>query len=115
MFRPILTGLMLTLALGVLAACQMDQPPQLPPAGKAMSAHRDDACVASGGVWSNQNGKQSKVCIHYTTDARKMCTRSSQCQGACLARSHSCSPVRPLLGCQDILTDSGLRMTQCVN
>lgn len=115
MVRAILTGTMLTLALGALGACRMDGPPKLPPAGKAMSTSQDDACIASGGVWSNEYGKRTKVCVHYTTDARKMCTRSSQCQGACLARSHSCSPIRPLLGCQEILTDSGLRMTQCVN
>lgn len=115
MRRTALILVSLMLALGPLAACKMDQPPQLPPAGKAMETQQDDACVASGGVWSDENGNKTRVCIHYTKDSGKSCTRSSQCDGACLARSGTCSPIRPLLGCQDILTDSGLRMTQCVN
>ncbi|WP_102226072.1 hypothetical protein [Acidimangrovimonas sediminis] len=107
--------LLLALALGPLAACQLgDTPPQLPPTGKAMATQDDDRCLASGGVWSHEDGK-ARVCIHYTKDAGKICTRSSECDGACLARSGTCSPVKPLLGCQSILTDSGMRMTQCVN
>lgn len=114
MVRPAALAAIVLLAAVPLAACKLIQPPQLPPAGKAMTKAQDDACIASGGVWSTENSK-SRVCIHYTTDSRKSCTRSSQCQSACLAKSNSCAPIRPLLGCQDILTDSGMRMTQCVN
>lgn len=105
----------LVLALLGLAACQPDQPPRLPPVGTASTTQVKDACLASGGVYTGEEGSKGRVCIHYTKDAGKRCTSSNQCESACLARSQSCAPIRPLLGCQDILTDNGIPMTQCIN
>lgn len=53
------------------------------------------------------------ACLRETRDSGKQCTRESDCEGQCLARSGTCAPVDPLFGCHEILTDSGARMTQC--
>lgn len=44
-----------------------------------------------------------------------MCQRASDCSTACLAKSHTCAPVSPLIGCQDLIDDQGRTVTQCVN
>jgi lipoprotein-anchoring transpeptidase ErfK/SrfK len=71
------------------------------------------ACERKRGTWENTDGGL-KVCIRQTRDGGKRCTRESQCEGLCLARSGTCAPVQPLLGCHDILQDDGTRATQCL-
>ena len=71
------------------------------------------ACERKRGKWADTGGGL-KVCIRPTRDGGKRCTRESQCQGLCLARSGTCSPVEPLLGCNEILQDNGTRATQCI-
>lgn len=70
-------------------------------------------CERSRGTWADTGGGL-KVCIRQTRDGGKRCTRESQCEGLCLARSGTCAPVEPLLGCHDILQDNGTRATQCI-
>lgn len=72
------------------------------------------ACEKKKGKWVSAGGK-SRICLFNTKDAGKQCTRESQCEGACLARSGTCSPIRPLLGCNEILQDNGARVTLCIN
>ena len=108
----VLTGL----ALLALAACQPDAPPPLPLVGAASVAAAKAGCEAKGGSFGPAPGtKGGMVCFHRTRDAGKLCSRSSDCEGQCLARSATCSPVIPLLGCQEILLDDGARVTQCIN
>lgn len=72
------------------------------------------ACEKKKGIWSSAGGK-SRICLFNTKDAGKQCTRESDCEGVCLARSGTCSPIRPLLGCNEILQDNGVRVTLCIN
>jgi hypothetical protein len=71
-------------------------------------------CEKKKGTWSSAGGK-SRICLFNTKDAGKHCTRESDCEGVCLARSGTCSPIRPLLGCNEILQDNGVRVTLCIN
>lgn len=72
------------------------------------------ACEKGGGRFVSSGTKQSFACVRPTRDGGKRCNRESDCQGLCLARSQTCSPFTPVFGCQEILNDRGLRMTQCV-
>ncbi len=72
------------------------------------------ACEKKKGNWSSAGGK-SRICLFNTKDSGKQCTRESDCEGACLARSGTCAPIRPLLGCNEILQDNGARVTLCIN
>lgn len=72
------------------------------------------ACEKKKGTWTSAGGK-SRVCLFNTKDAGKQCTRESDCEGACLARSGTCAPIRPLLGCNEILQDNGARVTLCLD
>lgn len=82
----------------------------IPEAAKS-AAQRD--CERRKGQWSNAS-KGLKACVFTTKDAAKRCTASTQCESQCLARSQSCAPLKPLFGCNEILDDSGRRMTQCI-
>ncbi len=106
-------GWLLAALLG-LAACKGAESGRLDPVGEGFMDDVHAQCVRKGGDFMPaDNG--SFVCMSVPSDAGKSCERASQCQSACLSRSRTCAPVLPLLGCNDVLTDSGLAVTQCVD
>ncbi len=72
------------------------------------------ACLARGGVFQ-KTAAGGLVCVTRTDDAQKACTDPDQCQGECLARSRTCAPMTPLIGCHDIIMASGGRATVCID
>ncbi len=54
------------------------------------------------------------VCVRNTGEGQKSCKAASDCKGVCFARSGTCSPLMPLIGCHEILTSSGARATTCL-
>jgi hypothetical protein len=83
-------------------------PPQPP------KSERQIACERKRGSWADTGGG-FMICITPTRDSGKRCTRESQCENVCLARSQTCAPVTPLMGCHEILQDDGSRATQCID
>lgn len=73
------------------------------------------ACEKKRGMWSRVGKASLFICVFKTRDAGKQCTRESQCEGVCLARSGTCSPIKPLIGCNEILQDNGARVTLCID
>lgn len=73
------------------------------------------ACEKTGGRWSRAGTANSSFCQTPTDQGAKQCTKRADCKGACLAKSRSCSPYTPLLGCNDILDDQGRVQTECIN
>jgi hypothetical protein len=71
------------------------------------------ACERKRGTWAATEGGL-RICIRPTKDGGKRCTRESQCEGVCLARSQTCAPAKPLLGCNEVLQDNGMRATECI-
>ena len=76
---------------------------------------QEQACVKKGGAWATTGKSGARACVKTTRDSGKHCTKASQCEGACLARSNTCSPVTPLFGCNDILQDNGAMVTLCID
>jgi hypothetical protein len=72
------------------------------------------ACEKSKGQFVKAGKSAALTCVRPTRDGGKHCTKAGDCQGVCLARSQTCSPFTPLFGCQDILQDNGLRITECI-
>lgn len=72
------------------------------------------ACQRGGGTWGKTPAGGS-VCLRTTRDAGKSCTRGTQCEGLCLARSGTCAPITPVFGCNDIFQDDGSRVTLCLD
>jgi hypothetical protein len=72
------------------------------------------ACEASGGVHTRRV-EGLFTCAWATSDANKSCAAAGDCEGLCLARSRTCAPITPLLGCNEILTASGSAATLCVD
>jgi hypothetical protein len=91
------------------ALTEIVEEPPAPPKSEAQLA-----CEKRDGTWSPTGRGDLRVCVFRTRDGGKKCTRESQCDGLCLARSGTCSPLKPLLGCNDILQDNGARVTQCI-
>lgn len=102
--------------LVVLAACKPgagSAPETLPPVGEAALALQQMQCEKDGGQWARESGAFS--CVRPTKDAGKACRSGADCQGACLARSMTCAPVRPLLGCNEVLSGTGMRVNECID
>lgn len=72
------------------------------------------ACEKKGNKWFKIGDGNKFGCVKQTKDAGKRCERESQCDGVCLARSKTCSPFKPLYGCNEILQDNGARVTLCL-
>lgn len=109
--RAVILGALTVLAL---AACkpQANAPDALEPVGEARVAFDRANCEAAGGAW--RTGERVAFCQYQTRDGGKSCTNGTQCEGACLARAQSCAPIRPLIGCNEVITGAGLRVTECV-
>lgn len=72
------------------------------------------ACRASGGQMVAGPSGFGRICIRPTPDSGRTCRSASDCSEACLARSRTCAPFTPLLGCHEILDRAGLQVLQCV-
>jgi len=103
------------LALVLLSACQPGETGDLPPVGEELVAVEKARCEARDGIWGRASDAGGFVCLERTRDANTSCTRGTDCQGLCLARSRTCAPVDPFLGCHEVLTDSGARATICTD
>jgi len=109
---------LMILAAVTLAACQQED--KLPDSGLAgydpnlVEIRRDD-CIKRGGRFGQGGLSGAFVCVETPRDANKSCSKSTDCSGECLARSHTCSPIKPLFGCNEILTSTGGRVSLCVD
>lgn len=111
MIRPA-RAVLLTLAL---AACQTGAGDDLPPVGaEAVEAART-ACERRGGTFAPGGISGALACFTTPRDAGKQCSTADDCSSACLARSRTCAPVTPLFGCNEVLTSTGARVTQCID
>ncbi len=72
-------------------------------------------CEKKGNIWAKVGETGANYCAKRTRDNGKRCTKATECEGLCLARSGTCAPFNPLFGCNEILQDDGSRVTQCIN
>jgi hypothetical protein len=99
----------------LLAGCQTERPGgELPPVGAEFTAVQMQECQARGGRFLPLKPGGALVCFTTPKDSGESCRAETDCESACLARSQTCAPIKPLYGCNEILTSSGLRMTQCL-
>ncbi len=71
------------------------------------------ACLEQDGRFSAASSDRGFICFLTPPDAGKACLKSTDCTAECLARSRSCAPIKPLLGCHEIFTATGAIVTQC--
>jgi len=109
MFR----ALLLTALLG-LGTCQGAKAPEVPLSGPEKIEADRRACERRGGNFAPGGRSQSLYCFTVPKDAGRQCTKSTQCDSACLAFG-TCAPVKPLLGCHDIRNAAGVIVTQCID
>ena len=92
-----------------LAPVAASTPPEAPLPPEAL------ACQKSRGSWLPAGRGGAMVCTHFTADAGKSCRKASDCEGYCLARSNTCAPITPMLGCTEILQADGAKVTLCID
>lgn len=83
------------------------------PAKVDPNARAHIACVQDGGSFSKTN-KGAFICVRPTGDNGTACETARDCDGACLARSGTCAPFIPLLGCHEVLLSNGRQTTECI-
>lgn len=86
--------------------------PEIPAALKSPS---QIACEDDGGNWARAGDGGGMACVYQTRDGGKRCDGKDDCEGECLARSRSCSPIQPLFGCNAVLLDTGAEVTLCLD
>jgi hypothetical protein len=96
------------------AAARAAETPAAPPPPEAVKSPSQIACEKTGGRFAKAGNSTTFVCARETCVGGKSCRRETDCEGLCLARSRSCSPITPVLGCQESLTQDGLKVTECV-
>ena len=92
--------------------------PEIEPAPEAVVAVKTPmhlACERRGGRWSRAGSANASFCQTPTGEGARQCTKSSDCDGNCLAKSGTCAPYTPLLGCNDVLDAMGRMLTECIN
>ena len=112
----LLRGMIVVLCLFTLAACQEDgaETAESTSIFPDLLAEQRLQCAKDGGRWGPAPGRQTFTCFMNLTDANAPCTRETDCQGLCLARSRTCSPIKPFFGCHEVLSPTGLRQTRCI-
>ncbi len=82
----------------------------------AVKKSRDQIrCEKAKGRWQAIGGGAGHLCVRNTRDGGESCQKEGQCDGQCLARSRTCAPIDPLLGCNEVLQEDGRRVTLCLN
>ena len=90
-------------AFAVLAACQ----PETGPGGVV------EGVVCPGGTVVH--GMAGPTCAKPTPDAGKACTKASDCSGACLGETMTCSTMTPMFGCYEVVMEDGQKAGLCVD
>jgi hypothetical protein len=92
-----------------------EPPPEEEAAPAVVKSSAQIDCERRGGTWARAGISEARTCVKQTRDGGKQCSKGTQCEGLCLARSGTCAPVTPLFGCHDILEDDGRRVTLCID
>ena len=103
--------------LAILVACMPGNPskPTAPVGTIEYLEQQREICEARGGRFGGAPGNATKVCYIEPKDANQACSRASDCEGHCLARSRTCAPIIPLFGCNEVLMEGGRPATVCLD
>lgn len=101
---------LLIVALAVLVGCQAENPtggtpPDLVPPDLVPNC--PDGTVVMG--------MAGPTCAKPTPDAGNACTKASDCAGACLAETMTCSTMTPMFGCYAVVMEDGQKVGLCVD
>ena len=102
--------------LVVVVACDEDDPDRVENQSifPDITKTERDACERGGGSWGKAANGLTFVCYRALPDANQSCRTSSDCAGICLARSRTCSPVKPFYGCHEVISQAGVTQTVCL-
>ena len=79
------------------------------------AARAIEKCSRSGGVWATLPETGLNLCVNPTGEGAKSCSSKNDCKSECLAKSKTCAPFKPLIGCNEVLGSNGSTQTLCFN
>jgi hypothetical protein len=91
------------------ATATLPEVPSIPISPQALD------CAATGGTWGRVGDTIAYSCFRQTRDAGKSCRRETDCETECLARSRTCAPITPMIGCNPVLQADGREVTLCID
>jgi hypothetical protein len=107
-------GFLLSLALVALVACQSEGIPDSErPDGVLPDPVPEAQLDCPGGTVVQ--GLAGPTCAKPTPDAGKACTKPSDCTGACMAETMTCSDITPMFGCYEVVMEDGQKVGLCVD
>ncbi|MEO8530156.1 MAG: hypothetical protein ABI459_02955 [Deltaproteobacteria bacterium] len=74
-----------------------------------------EKCTRTGGIWSTLSETQVNLCVQPTGQGAQSCQTRSDCKGECFAKSKTCAPYKPLIGCNEVIGANGATQTLCFN
>jgi hypothetical protein len=106
---PFLIGIASYLCLSDATFSSADEPPEVIEAQHASIdakhfgpvVHSKEQCTHVGGTWKVYGESPEPRCIVPTTDAGKICTDHSQCQGLCIGPENAVPGTRTSGRCRD--------------
>jgi hypothetical protein len=98
-----------------VAAAAVEPQASTPAEDAAPKSPEQMLCEKAKGQWASAGDTGAYYCASTTRDGGKLCTRKTQCEGQCLARSGTCAPITPLYGCNDIFEKDGRQVTLCID
>ena len=108
-------GSTVLLLVAALNGCPSSGPSD-PGVGDTETLQQDiERCAKKDGIWSRLGESGLYTCVEQTGEGQKACTTGRDCDGECLARSNTCAPFKPLVGCNEVISDGGLPQTVCFN
>lgn len=102
------------LVSSALTACQEDTSGDSDGSVPDLLAEQRAACEKQGGRYGMTANGVTFTCFRPMSDANQPCATERDCDGLCLARSRTCSPIEPFYGCHEVLSSSGIRQTLCI-
>lgn len=105
-------GLSLILAVVALVGCQSEGIPDSERPDGVIEGPAEPPSCPGGTVVIGMAGP---TCAKPTPDADKPCTKASDCSGACMADTMTCSKTTPQIGCYDIVMEDGQKVGLCVD
>jgi hypothetical protein len=101
-----LRNIALVLALGIgVSGCTPETGPK--------SGSVEESCQQKGG--QVVIGLVGPTCAMPTPDAGKSCKKASDCSESCLGETMTCSKIKPLFGCYEVVMEDGQKVGLCVD
>ena len=80
-----------------------------------LSVPEKAACIRDGGTVGRFGISQVQICDKATSDGGKACSKSTDCESICDAKTRTCSANSVHFGCYSFLAENGAEVSICAD